>query len=314
MILGLTTLDGALSGFTYDFHGARLRSNRLLEGPHLVSEGSDVDLRLQLSDAHETGAIGSPGTVLPWLPPGLDCRLEQTSPMTLHVSSGLPENETAGLLFSGVLPSLLAHSGALVLRGAAVLCPTGALLLVGGAMAGKSTAAVALARQGFPVISDDVVVLREADGETRVAEGPAWIKLWPEGADPGNAIGEPVGPVRTGLGKQQFRRPPLPAGNARSAPRAQQFPVARVCLLNPCDVPRAVAAPLSPQALLAALSDFQRSPVGPIGSSARAAQFKILAALARLPQPLVVHRPSELPLSADYGPSLRQLLVPGDPR
>lgn len=251
----------------------------------------------------------------PWATPGLDCRIETSPKLTLHVTSSKPESETIGLLCSTLLPSLLSSTGALVLRGAAVLGPKGALLLVGGAMAGKSTAAAALALRGFPLISDDVLVLRLANGQVQVAEGPRWIKLWPDGARLGEALGAPLGPVREGLGKQRYRCPDTPrpaAASASADPHVRQVPVTRVCLLNPCDVPAAMASPIGATALLAALSDFQRSPIGPMAIAAKVTQFQILCALSRLSRPLVVQRPSEMPLAADYGGHLYGLLEDGE--
>jgi hypothetical protein len=297
--------------FTHALHGARLRCNRRLEDLPLVLGNLDEDLCLDLQFAD---AAPKHAWSLPWAPPGLDCRIEPTPKLTLHVISSTAESETIGLLCSTLLPSMLSSTGALVLRGAAVLGPEGALLLIGGAMAGKSTAAAALASQGLPVISDDVLVLRLVDGKVQVAEGPRWIKLWPDGAALGKALGAPLGPVRAGLGKQRYRCPEVPRpadASANDDPHTRQVRVARVCLLNPSDVQAATASPIGSTPLLAALSDFQRSPIAPMTIGAKVAQFQTLCALSRLPRPLVVQRPSELPLRADYAAHLHNLLDEG---
>ena len=237
-----------------------------MEGLPEAADSPNADICLQLNADPGQGGRQASRAVLPWSVPGMDCHYERALPMTLHVSSQLPEDEVQRLLCATLLPTMLQDTGALVLRGAAVDSPLGALLLVGGAMAGKSTAAAALSGQGFPIISDDVIVLRLAGSEPQVAEGPEWIHLWPDGESLGRTVGDALGPVRRGLAKQRYRRPPCRGEVSRTGDRSgRRFAVAGVCVLNPSDVSRSSAVPVSAQTLLAALSDFKKTPVFPVG-------------------------------------------------
>jgi hypothetical protein len=66
------------------------------------------------------------------------------------------------------------------LHASAVAVNGRAIALLGPASAGKSTTAAALAQRGYPVLSEDVVALREEDGAFLVAPGYPLLRLWPQ--------------------------------------------------------------------------------------------------------------------------------------
>ena len=89
------------------------------------------------------------------------------------------ENTTAYLL-GPVLGLLLRLRGVTCLHASAVAIEDRSVAFVGAPGAGKSTTAAAFARQGFGVLSDDIVALAETAGDFQVLPGCPYLRLWPE--------------------------------------------------------------------------------------------------------------------------------------
>ena len=82
-------------------------------------------------------------------------------------------------LLGTVMAYLLQYHGYLVLHGSAVLINQRAVIFSGESGAGKSTTASALVKQGYPLLTDDVVVIKTlADGAMALIPGPPQLKLW----------------------------------------------------------------------------------------------------------------------------------------
>jgi hypothetical protein len=98
-----------------------------------------------------------------------------------------PENlgleDAATYLLGPVLGLLLRVRGATCLHGSAVSVGDSAIAFVGPEGAGKSTTAAALAQQGFPIVSDDVVALAEVSGDFQVHPAYPYLCLWPEAVE-----------------------------------------------------------------------------------------------------------------------------------
>ena len=86
------------------------------------------------------------------------------------------------LVLDQALPLALAARGALVVHASAVALRTGAIVLAGRAGAGKSTIAALLAREGFPVIADDGVVLEGPLPALRVVASYPGLRLYDDSA------------------------------------------------------------------------------------------------------------------------------------
>ena len=87
--------------------------------------------------------------------------------------------DAATYLLGPVLAFVARLRGTTCLHASAFAIREEAIALVGEAGAGKSTMAAALAKQGYPILSDDVVALSE-EGETILAEpGYPRLRLWP---------------------------------------------------------------------------------------------------------------------------------------
>lgn len=92
---------------------------------------------------------------------------------------GISYTIVATWLLGTVMAYLLQYHGYLVLHGSAVLINNSAVVFSGDSGAGKSTIASALVKQGYPLLTDDVVVIKTlADGAMVLVPGPAKLKLW----------------------------------------------------------------------------------------------------------------------------------------
>lgn len=83
-------------------------------------------------------------------------------------------------LIGPVLAFALRLRGITCLHASSVAFGDRAIALMGAPGAGKSTTAGAFAHRGFPVLSDDVVVLSERNGHFLVQLGYPRINLWPD--------------------------------------------------------------------------------------------------------------------------------------
>lgn len=88
--------------------------------------------------------------------------------------------DTLSYLVGPVLGLLLRLRGVVCLHASAVSINDRSVIFVGSEGAGKSTTAAAFARQGFAVLSDDIVALAERESEFQVLPAYPRINLWPE--------------------------------------------------------------------------------------------------------------------------------------
>ncbi len=89
----------------------------------------------------------------------------------------------ATYLVGPILGLLLRLRGITCLHASAVASGDRAVAFVGSEGAGKSTTAAALARQGYPVLSDDVVTLVERGGAFHVMPAYPYLCLWPDSVE-----------------------------------------------------------------------------------------------------------------------------------
>jgi hypothetical protein len=85
-------------------------------------------------------------------------------------------------LVGPVLAFALRLRGATCLHASAIEVDGQAIALVGAPGAGKSTTAAVFALAGFPVLSDDIVVLSETNGRLFVQPGYPRVNVWPDSA------------------------------------------------------------------------------------------------------------------------------------
>ncbi len=82
-------------------------------------------------------------------------------------------------LLGPVLGFVLRLRGTISLHASALVYDGSAVALLGGPGAGKSTLAAALGRLGYPILSDDIVALREEEEGFLAQPGYPCLRLWP---------------------------------------------------------------------------------------------------------------------------------------
>ncbi len=88
--------------------------------------------------------------------------------------------DTVTYLLGPVMAFLCQVRGTTCLHGSAIAVDGRAIILVGPQGAGKSTTAAAFARAGFPLISDDLILLQESEQGLTVEPSYPVLRLWPE--------------------------------------------------------------------------------------------------------------------------------------
>jgi hypothetical protein len=82
-------------------------------------------------------------------------------------------------LYGPIVGFLLRLRGWVCLHASVIGMRDWAVAFTGPAEAGKSTLAAAMAGEGFPIISDDILILSEVDGAFRAIPAYPRIRLWP---------------------------------------------------------------------------------------------------------------------------------------
>ncbi len=93
------------------------------------------------------------------------------------VPGDTPELAWQRVLVSRILPNLSLLCGREALHASAAESPLGAVLIAGPSGSGKSTLAAELVGRGWPLFSDDVVVLENVDGAVRAYPGTPHMNL-----------------------------------------------------------------------------------------------------------------------------------------
>lgn len=163
--------------------------------------------------------------------------------IVIEPCSGLDERTLRLFILGPVLAVLLRQRGHLLLHASAVAVDDEAVLFMGSAGWGKSTAAAALHARGHGLVTDDVAALRVGQGCPMLLPGFPQLKLWPKtlvslGEDP----------------KQLARCNPRLEKRARPATRkfsSTPLPLKRIYVLDEGDAPE--ISLLRPQEALAEL-------------------------------------------------------------
>ena len=165
------------------------------------------------------------------------------------VAPGQTLEDLTAYLYGPVLGFLLRAWGRLAMHASCVRVGDGAVLLAGPPGAGKSTTAAALARRGFPVVSDDLTALTFGDATEPPCVWPAFdhLRLWPEGQ-------------RVVLGDDARLERITPSWDKRRFPLdgaafgGEPVPVRAIVLLRPRRGDRVVARSLPPSRALVTLA------------------------------------------------------------
>jgi hypothetical protein len=196
--------------FNYFVFGLHLRSNLSLPGVVPIdspTEECDVELHLGTLPSHfvETARIAEE---LTYVSADIDAsgepvlkiwKVERGAFVRLAYADGtqfwvdrertnvwatwpdeLPRENTVSYVLGPVLGVVLRLRGVTCLHASAASIGDRSVVFVGQTGTGKSTTAAAFAKQGYGVISDDIVALVERDGVFQVMPAYPHLCLWPE--------------------------------------------------------------------------------------------------------------------------------------
>jgi hypothetical protein len=94
--------------------------------------------------------------------------------------SGNDEETLRHLLLDQVMPRLLSHQGHLVLHASAIDVNGRAIAFVGETGRGKSTLAASFHLSGYPLLTDDGLLIKEKDNNIKALPCYPSLRLWPE--------------------------------------------------------------------------------------------------------------------------------------
>ena len=87
------------------------------------------------------------------------------------------------LLADQIWPRIIAHSNQLVVHGAAIVLPLGALILIGASGSGKSTLAASFHQAGYGLLGDDAMVVSTRDRTAFCRAVYPSLRLFPDTID-----------------------------------------------------------------------------------------------------------------------------------
>jgi hypothetical protein len=93
---------------------------------------------------------------------------------------GTPESTIRHLFLDQIVPLILSKRELLVLHASAILTPDGVIGFVGKSGQGKSTLAACFGQAGYPLISDDYLLLRRTSEDWMAVPSYPGVRLWPE--------------------------------------------------------------------------------------------------------------------------------------
>ncbi|WP_370402031.1 hypothetical protein [Sulfitobacter sp. JB4-11] len=157
-----------------------------------------------------------------------DCRLlcRNGNEIIVDVAPGFSWLETRTHILGGKLAVLLQQRGHFAFHVSAVETPQGAWIFTGASGAGKSTSAAILGeRMGWPLITDDVALIRMVDDVAMISGGVTKVKLWEDSID--------MLALNRSSGQPDTWRHDKFHFLARQNAKCQAFPVARFFLIEP---------------------------------------------------------------------------------
>jgi hypothetical protein len=149
----------------------------MLEPAHWVRDSASQDRAPWLSIAENRGAY-----LLRFHELADFTLLDAGSVIECRPRKDTPPETIRHLFLDQVLPMALACQGRIVLHGAAVQSPRGALVILGESGWGKSTLTAALALRGCPLLTDDCLLLEEREDQFYCLPSYSAVRLWPDSA------------------------------------------------------------------------------------------------------------------------------------
>lgn len=116
--------------------------------------------------------------------PGLADFLVSPEGLTIrcHPAIDTPHETIRHLLLDNILPLALSRGGNIILHAGAVGFPErgGAVIFLGESGRGKSTLTLSFAQRGFPLLTDDCLLIKERDGLLVGYPSYPGLRIWPD--------------------------------------------------------------------------------------------------------------------------------------
>ena len=168
----------------YHVFGLWLRTNRPIPGIPDLPGGAPIDVEVCLDGIPQEFDPSEKNCYHLKFEDGIEFVIDQGG---TQVWGGGPAQATledvAIYLLGFICAFLLKVRGIICLHASAVAVGRRVLGLLGTAGTGKSTTAAAFALRGYPVLTDDILALREQGDELLVLPGPPRLCLWPNSVD-----------------------------------------------------------------------------------------------------------------------------------
>lgn len=180
----------------YQVYGLTLRTNQRLPILPSASTTATADVEVNLAEgdlselSHQDNEYDSgwqtrqkaSGTYYNLLLRGssetLDVEIAPTGKQIWITWTNLPLEEVTALLIGCILGTALRLQGKICLHSSVIAINNRAIAIIGASCAGKSTTAAALAKHGYPILADDIAVLRNYGAEFQVEPGYPRLRLW----------------------------------------------------------------------------------------------------------------------------------------
>ncbi|PYT63439.1 MAG: hypothetical protein DMG35_04050 [Acidobacteria bacterium] len=188
-------------------------------------------------------------------------------------STACLEDATSYLL-GPVLGILLRLRGVTCLHASAVTLEDHCVVFAGSEGAGKSTTAAAFARQGYAVLSDDIVALVEREGTLHAMPAYPQLCLWPDSVKMLYGSPDALPPLTPDWDKRR-----LALGNERARFQSRPLPLAAIYILGDRHADSALCIePVRPRAaLLSLVADTYANRI--LSREMRAREFEVLGRL-----------------------------------
>lgn len=196
--------------------------------------------------------------------------------------------DAASYLLGPVLGILLRLRGVTCLHASAVAVEDHCIVFAGWEGAGKSTTAAAFARQGYAVLSDDIVALAEQEGTFRALPGNPQLCLWPDSVKMLYGSPDALPPLAPEWDKRR-----LVLGNDGAPFQSRPLPLAAIYILGDRRAdPTSVIAPIgSREALLSLVADTYATRI--LSREMRAREFEALGRLVASVPARRIHAPMD---------------------
>ena len=202
-----------IENYTYHYHAFGLSVASQIEIPEFVSSENSIDEQViikinnvpeKLDHAQFSGVRfeGLPGKFLLKVDNVARYLVSNGTTIEIQAYENSKEKDIRLFLLGSAIGALLHQRGLLPMHGSAVQIKEKAFLFSGISGVGKSTLAASFAKQGFPVLTDDVCVVSTNDnGKPLIYPGYPQMKLWADSIARLGAEAEKLNAVRDGIQK-----------------------------------------------------------------------------------------------------------------